>query len=604
MPDLAAALTPAVLGAEPLLDTAARHPALTFLLIAVVTGALLHLFKGPARRMLGADEVEAEELPLVLTRPLEPPPLPKPAKGQPLIDPDLRDKVAAGLRERMAKAKEDEPVPTPPRAAEAGDDATEDGSTDQKIGEDEASLKKTAKARKPAATKKRKKRKKTAAKKSSGTEKDQGEKGGNKSKAGKATEAGAPKNAKAGKKKAAPAPGEAKKPKPPAKETVEAEPGEPTSEPGKTSEESTPSDGPKSADGSTPTTETKAREDVAAVARRKRAAERKARRAAREKEKEDSSATKAGTESSGEEDLGVRSLADGLAKTRGGWISRLNRLIFGKKKVESDIMEDLEEILYSADIGSRTTARLVEEIEELLEREDLSDPERVKQAIQENLLSILSKEKGTLQYDAAKPHVVMVVGVNGVGKTTTIGKIASMLTGQGKSVMLAAADTFRAAAVEQLEIWADRAGAEIIRGKDGQDPSSVAFDAVKAAQSRGLDVVLTDTAGRLHTKHNLMEELKKVKRVMARAADGAPQDIILVLDATTGQNAINQARQFNEALGVTGLVLTKLDGTAKGGVVVAITDELGIPMRYIGVGEHVEDLKVFRPDEFVKALFT
>lgn len=304
-----------------------------------------------------------------------------------------------------------------------------------------------------------------------------------------------------------------------------------------------------------------------------------------------------------EETVQPRTLRDGLEKTRKGWLARLNDLVRGKKELDEELLEELEEVLYTADIGTRTTAQLLSVIEEKMERKELKSPDLVREAIKDEIYRILTVGTSELDFEKEKPYVVMVVGVNGVGKTTSIGKLAARFAYEGKQVVVAAADTFRAAAVEQLEQWASRVDAQIVKGQPNQDPSSVVFDAVQAGVARGVDIILADTAGRLHTKQNLMEELKKVKRVVGRAMTTAPHEVWLVLDATTGQNAINQAKQFHEALGVTGIVLTKLDGTAKGGVVVAIAEELKIPIRFIGVGEHIDELRRFSPAEFVDALF-
>jgi fused signal recognition particle receptor len=304
-----------------------------------------------------------------------------------------------------------------------------------------------------------------------------------------------------------------------------------------------------------------------------------------------------------------RTLAAGLEKTRGGFMARINALFSGGKLVDDAVLADLEEVLFTADIGVKTATRLIESAREKVRRKELSDPERLKGALREEIARILALDGAVdgagapLTVGDARPWVIMVVGVNGSGKTTTVGKLASKLQAAGHKVLLGAGDTFRAAAGEQLEIWAERVGAPIVRGKEGSDPAAVCFEAVQKGAQDGVDVVLCDTAGRLHTKTPLMEELKKVKRVIAKAAPGAPHEVLLVLDATNGQNAIAQARQFNEALGVTGIALTKLDGTAKGGVVIGICDELRIPVRYVGVGETVADLKPFAPREFVEALF-
>jgi fused signal recognition particle receptor len=302
-----------------------------------------------------------------------------------------------------------------------------------------------------------------------------------------------------------------------------------------------------------------------------------------------------------------RTLAAGLEKTRGGFMARLNSLFSGGKLVDDSVLADLEEVLFTADIGVKTATGLLEGARERVKRRELSDPTRLKAVLREQIERILALDGATsspgLAVGPQRPYVVMVVGVNGSGKTTTVGKLAAKLKQAGHSVLLGAGDTFRAAAGEQLEIWAERVGAPIVRGKEGSDPASVCFEAVKRGVEEKVDVVLCDTAGRLHTKTPLMEEMKKVKRVMAKAAEGSPHEVLLVLDATNGQNAIAQARQFHEALGVSGIVLTKLDGTAKGGVIIGICDELKLPVRYVGVGEKVADLKAFQPHEFVEALF-
>jgi fused signal recognition particle receptor len=304
-----------------------------------------------------------------------------------------------------------------------------------------------------------------------------------------------------------------------------------------------------------------------------------------------------------------KTLAAGLEKTRGGFMARINALFAGGAVVDDAVLADLEEVLFTADIGVKTATKLLEAARERVKRRELSDPERLKGALRDEVARILALDGAdgaaapALRVGEARPWVVMVVGVNGSGKTTTIGKLAAKLAAAGHSVLLAAGDTFRAAAGEQLEVWAERVGAPIVRGKEGADPASVCFEAVQRGAAEKVDVVLCDTAGRLHTKLPLMEELKKVKRVIGKAAEGAPHEVLLVLDATNGQNAIAQARQFHEVLGVTGIALTKLDGTAKGGVVIGICDELRIPVRYVGVGETVADLRPFVPREFVEALF-
>ena len=298
-------------------------------------------------------------------------------------------------------------------------------------------------------------------------------------------------------------------------------------------------------------------------------------------------------------------LKKGLSKTHQGFVEKIDQLFLGKKTIDQDLLDDLEALLFEADLGVKTSSQLIEGVQQGLKRGELQDPERVKEFIKGEILRILKSGEKPLSIDFSqtKPFVMMVVGVNGVGKTTTIAKIAHQYASQKKKVLIGAADTFRAAAVEQLEIWASRVGADLIKQSRGSDPSAVAFDSIHAAKARNVDLVFIDTAGRLHTKVNLMEELKKVKRIVSRECPGAPHEILLVLDATTGQNAISQAKLFNEIIGVTGIALTKLDGTAKGGIIVGITEELNIPIRYIGVGEGTDDLKEFIADEFVQALF-
>lgn len=301
----------------------------------------------------------------------------------------------------------------------------------------------------------------------------------------------------------------------------------------------------------------------------------------------------------------LEKLKKGLTKTHQGFIEKIDRLLLGKKVIDKDLLDELEAILFEADLGVSAVSQLMEDVNKGLKRGDLQDPNRVKEFIRQNILKVLKTAESPLVIDFSKvkPFVFMVVGVNGVGKTTTIGKIAYQYSKQGKKILIGAADTFRAAAVEQLEIWAKRVGADFIKQSKGSDPSAVAFDSIQAAIARDVDIVFIDTAGRLHTKVNLMEELKKIKRTIGRQSPGAPHEILLILDATTGQNAISQAKLFNEAIGVTGIALTKLDGTAKGGIIVGITEELKIPIRYIGVGEDIDDLKEFNADKFVQALF-
>jgi fused signal recognition particle receptor len=299
----------------------------------------------------------------------------------------------------------------------------------------------------------------------------------------------------------------------------------------------------------------------------------------------------------------VAALAPGLARTRAGWVSRLGQLFAGKREIDPALVEEIEKILLTADIGVRTSQKLLEEIRSSLGKRELRDPDAVWRYLRKRSVDFLRVDAPAVDFSRAKPFVLLTIGVNGSGKTTTIGKLASKLRAEGKTVLLAAGDTFRAAATEQLEIWGGRVGAPVVRGKEGSDPSSVIFEGIKRAGSQQIDVVIADTAGRLHTKSDLMEELQKVRRVAGKALDGAPHETWLVIDATSGQNAIAQAQVFAQAMTVTGIVLTKLDGTAKGGVILGITDQLGIPVRYIGVGERVEDLREFDPEEFVEALF-
>jgi fused signal recognition particle receptor len=300
-----------------------------------------------------------------------------------------------------------------------------------------------------------------------------------------------------------------------------------------------------------------------------------------------------------------RRLKEGLTKTRTGFTGRIDRLVFGKKEIDEELMEELEEILFTSDLGVAATQEIIDHVREKVKRRELKDADRLKDALKQEMLSFLEVPEGERKVPGpGEPRVVMVVGVNGVGKTTTIGKAARRLKDQGREVILAAADTFRAAAIEQLSIWGERTGCEVVRQREGSDPSAVAFDAVSAALARKADVVLIDTAGRLHTRSNLMEELQKTRRVIGRKVPGAPHEIWLVLDATTGQNAISQAQTFHEALGVTGIVLTKLDGTAKGGIVVGICHQLGLPILFIGIGERADDLRPFDPESFVEAVFS
>ena len=288
-----------------------------------------------------------------------------------------------------------------------------------------------------------------------------------------------------------------------------------------------------------------------------------------------------------------------LSRTRKSLSSGFDKAFAGKKKIDDEVLEELEELLITSDIGVLTTMKLMER----LAKAKVADVSEVIQILKDEIFSILGSQSPVPDKAQTKPHVVLVVGVNGVGKTTTIGKIAASARDSGEKVLIGAADTFRAAAIEQLAIWAERADAEFVRHRSNADPAAVAFDAVAAAEARGCDLVLIDTAGRLHTKVNLMEELKKIKRTVAKQLEGAPHEILLVLDATTGQNALSQAKLFDETLGLTGLALTKLDGTAKGGIVISICSSLKIPLQYIGVGEQIEDLRPFDAEQFIDALF-
>ncbi len=296
-------------------------------------------------------------------------------------------------------------------------------------------------------------------------------------------------------------------------------------------------------------------------------------------------------------------LKSGIEKTRAGLVENLETVFAGKKEIDADLLEELEYTLISADIGIRTTSEILEDIRQRVDRRMLGDAQELKQLIREHLIDVLQATERPLPRVTEPPAVVLVVGVNGTGKTTTIGKLARLYKAEGRSVLLCAADTFRAAAIEQLEIWGQRTSTEVVRQKPGADPSAVLFDALQTGKSRKLDYVIADTAGRLHTKSNLMAELEKMSRTAQRIVPGAPHDVLLVMDATTGQNGLEQARRFTETSGVTGIVLTKLDGTAKGGVVIPIARELNLPIRYIGVGEKPEDLLPFEPDKFVASLF-
>ena len=294
-----------------------------------------------------------------------------------------------------------------------------------------------------------------------------------------------------------------------------------------------------------------------------------------------------------------RRLKERLFKTRKTFSDGFDRIFAGKHRIDDDLLEELEELLITSDIGVQTAMTLMEKVSS----SKISEVDQVKSFLKDEILAILEPQTAEPEMALTTPRVVMIVGVNGTGKTTTIGKLAARASASGKKVLIGAADTFRAAAIEQLMIWAERANADIVKHKEMADPAAVAFDAVEAAKARSADLVLIDTAGRLHTKVNLMEELKKIKRAISKKIPDAPHEILLILDATTGQNALSQAALFNDALDVTGLVLTKLDGTAKGGIVISICNALKIPLKYIGIGEKVEDLQKFNAAEFVDALF-
>src|SRR5690606_15874003 len=297
-------------------------------------------------------------------------------------------------------------------------------------------------------------------------------------------------------------------------------------------------------------------------------------------------------------------LRAGLAKTSASIGEGMASLFLGKKAIDDDLLDELETRLLTADVGVEATNAIIQNLTKRVARKELADSDALYQALQDELAAILRPVEQPLVIERGrKPYVILVVGVNGAGKTTTIGKLAKKLQDEGKKVMLAAGDTFRAAAVEQLQVWGERNQIPVIAQHTGADSASVIFDAVQAAQARGIDVLIADTAGRLHTKDNLMEELKKVRRVIGKLDETAPHEVLLVLDAGTGQNAINQTKQFNQAVALTGLALTKLDGTAKGGVIFALAKQFGLPIRYIGVGEGIDDLRTFVAEDFVQALF-
>ena len=292
---------------------------------------------------------------------------------------------------------------------------------------------------------------------------------------------------------------------------------------------------------------------------------------------------------------------EGLKKTRNKLMDSMNGMLKSFKKIDNELFEELEEILIMADCGAATAGRVCEELKKRVKEQKITDPEAIKGLLKDTVADML--RGGQELQCTTKPSVILVIGVNGVGKTTTIGKLAARFKAEGKKVVLGAADTFRAAAIDQLAIWAERAGAEIVKHAEGSDPAAVVFDSLAAAKARGADVVICDTAGRLHNKKNLMDELSKIGRVIQRELPDADKEVLLVLDATTGQNAVNQAREFKNAAGITGIVLTKLDGTARGGVVLAIREDLDVPVKFVGVGEGVDDLMPFDPDAFAVSLF-
>jgi len=314
-----------------------------------------------------------------------------------------------------------------------------------------------------------------------------------------------------------------------------------------------------------------------------------------------------GTPENQPEKPGQPSLLDrlklGVQKTRAGLMEKIEDAVGGRKEIDADVLEELEYGLITADIGAKTTSEILERIRQQVDRHMVGDVGQLKSLIRQHLLEILQANERDLPVVKEPPAVIMVVGVNGAGKTTSIGKLTKRLQSEGRSVLLCAADTFRAAAIEQLEVWSERNGVEMIRQQTGADPSAVVFDALQSAKARKVDYVIVDTAGRLHTKTNLMAELEKMRRTAARVIPGAPHEVLLVIEATTGQNGLEQARKFTESAEVTGIILTKLDGTAKGGVVVAISRELSLPIRYVGVGEKIDDLLPFDPETFVASLF-
>ena len=301
----------------------------------------------------------------------------------------------------------------------------------------------------------------------------------------------------------------------------------------------------------------------------------------------------------------IEKLKQGLSKTKKSLLGKITEVVGLSKKIDQELLDKLEEVLLKGDVGVQATEKIIQDLKNRVKEEKIEEPQKIIDIMKDEIFNILQNSQISTKTlsQRSKPLIIMIVGVNGTGKTTSIAKLAKLYSDQEKKVMVAACDTFRAAALEQLSIWAQRAGVDIVKSQPNQDPASVAFDAVKSALAKKIDVVIVDTAGRLHTKYNLMEELKKIKRVMGKSLESAPQDVFLVLDATTGQNGISQAKMFDEAVGLTGIILAKLDGTAKGGIVIAIANELKIPVRYVGLGEGIDDLEEFDSKDFVEALF-
>lgn len=291
----------------------------------------------------------------------------------------------------------------------------------------------------------------------------------------------------------------------------------------------------------------------------------------------------------------------GLQKTKSSMMNAVEDMLGAFTKIDDDLFDELEEILIMSDVGVATSTKICELLRQQVKNQHITDPSQIKGMLKEIISQML--EGGETLNISTKPSVILVIGVNGVGKTTTIGKLAALLKAEGKKVLLGAADTFRAAAIDQLEIWSERAGVELVKHSEGSDPAAVVFDAIAAGKARGSDVIICDTAGRLHNKKNLMDELAKITRIIERETEGCDVEVLLVLDATTGQNAVNQAREFKEAAGITGIILTKLDGTARGGIIIAIKDELGLPVKFVGVGEKIDDLQPFSAEDFTDALF-